>query len=311
MLEAHSLAKAFGNVRAVRDVSISVAAGRVVGLLGPNGAGKSTTIRMLVGLLWPDSGSVTLAGHDIVTHPERARAALGYLPESGAIYPEMTPESYLRYRCSLFGIKRPRAAIDRAVEICRLSDVRTRRIANLSKGFTQRTALAGALVHNPDVLILDEPTNGLDVAQLREARTVLRELAQHKTMLVSSHMLTEIERLADDVVIVAGGRVAASGTPAELRSRAGATQVLVKAQAEADVLSALLPPGLSKPIITPASDGHQSCRATLPPDHNADRLLAQIGAAALSHGIALRKLTIELPSLEDAFVGLTGQEDAA
>lgn len=311
MLEAHFLARSFGSVRAVQDVSLEVGSGRVVGLLGPNGAGKSTTIRMLVGLLRPDSGSVSLAGHDLQRDPQRARAALGYLPESGAIYPEMSADAYLRYRCSLFGIKRPQSAIDRAIETCRLAEVRRRPIGQLSKGFTQRAALAGALVHDPDVLILDEPTNGLDVAQLREARSVLRTLAQQKTMLVSSHLLNEIERLADDVVIIAGGRVAATGTPAELRSRAGASAIVLEADVEPKVLRSLIPEHLKEVTTEPAGDGFTRCRAVLPPDAEADKILSTLGTAALARRIALRRLTAELPSLEDAFVGLVNQEDAA
>ncbi len=218
------ITKSFGKVRAVRGVSLELPAGQIAGLLGPNGAGKTTTIRIITGALPADGGEVAIAGFDTRREAMSARRQVGYLPESAPMYPEMTPRGYLEYRGRLYGMDRARRrqAVGDVLERCRVGSMATRRIGALSKGYRQRVGLAAALLHDPPVLILDEPTNGLDPSQIREARSLIRELAAERTMLLCSHILPEIERTCDRVIIMAGGRVRADGTPAELTGGGGA-----------------------------------------------------------------------------------------
>lgn len=218
MICVREVHKSFGRHRAVRGISFELAPGLVCGLLGPNGAGKSTTIRMLTGFLPPDRGSVIVAGNDLAHDSLAARGQIGYLPESAPLYPEMRTIDYLRFRCQLHGVRGSarRKAIARAIDRCQLAEVVTRRIGHLSKGFRQRVGLAAAIVHDPPVIILDEPTNGLDPAQVIQMRALIRELAPNRTVLISSHILAEVERTCDRVVIIARGKVRADGTPAEL-----------------------------------------------------------------------------------------------
>ncbi|MEO0483018.1 MAG: ABC transporter ATP-binding protein [Planctomycetota bacterium] len=228
MIEARSLWKSYGSIRALRGVSFAIETGRVAGLLGPNGAGKSSTLRILTGFRPPDAGSAAVQGIDLAEHPRRARRAIGYLPESAPLYDEMSVRGFLHYRSRLFGVgfRARRAAVAQAIGKAQLDRVAHRRIGKLSKGFRQRVGLAAALVHEPPVLILDEPTNGLDPSQVRELRNLIRDLASDtgksgaRTVLISSHVLSEIERVCDDVVMLVSGQVRAVGSPADLIARA-------------------------------------------------------------------------------------------
>jgi len=224
MLRAENLFKSFGPVRAVRGVSFDLPAGCVVGMLGPNGAGKTTTIRMITGFWPPDSGRVVIDGIDMSDDTGRARSRIGYLPESAPLYPEMRVADFLLFRAKIFGVKRAdrAAAVEKAIERCWLKDVRARRIGVLSKGYRQRVGLAAAILHEPPVMILDEPTNGLDPTQIGETRKLVRELARDRTLLFSSHVLSEVERLSDRVIVIAAGQVRADGTVRELAARSGA-----------------------------------------------------------------------------------------
>lgn len=221
MIDVSNLTKSYGDHAAVRGVTFSVGKGEVVGFLGPNGAGKSTTLRVLAGFLGMTSGSVTIAGHDIVTSPLEARAAIGYMPEATPLYGEMRVEEYLRFRAELKGVSRKerRAAVDQAMEEAHVREVATTLIANLSKGFKQRVGLADALVARPPILILDEPTAGLDPNQIREVRGLIRELGARHTILLSTHILTEVESTCSRAVVIAKGRLVAEGTLDELRER--------------------------------------------------------------------------------------------
>jgi len=213
VIEACGLSKRYGDVRAVDDVSFSIGSGEVVGFLGPNGAGKTTTMRMLTGFLPPTDGTAEIAGHDIFAAPLEARRAVGYLPESPPLYPEMTVDAYLLYVARIKDVpRRTRAtAVERAAERCGLKDVRRRVIGTLSKGFRQRVGLAQAIVHDPAVLILDEPTVGLDPLQVGEIRALIAELAapgqgdaQHAVVL-STHILPEVEAICRRVILIHEG----------------------------------------------------------------------------------------------------------
>ncbi len=221
MIQVKDVSKFYGSFPAVRGVSFEAAPGQVVGLLGPNGAGKTTTIRMITGFLPPTSGRISVCGHDTISESVEARRKIGYLPESAPLYPEMRVRDYLSHRARLYGVPRQdrKAAIIRAGDRCRLLEVMQRRIGHLSKGYRQRVGLASAILHNPPVLILDEPSNGLDPAQIRETRTLIKDLSAQRTVLVSSHILPEVERTCDRVVIIARGQIRADGAPPELLAR--------------------------------------------------------------------------------------------
>jgi ABC-2 type transport system ATP-binding protein len=213
-IEARGLSKRYGDIEAVSDLSFSIGKGEVVGFLGPNGAGKTTTMRMLTGFIPPTDGSAFIAGHEIFSDPRAARRCVGYLPESPPLYPEMTVEGYLDFVSKIKDVPRAerRAAVDRAAQRCGLWDVRRRVIGDLSKGYRQRVGLAQAIVHDPPVLILDEPTVGLDPIQIREIRGLITDLvatdkgeARHAVIL-STHILNEVEAICRRIILINGGR---------------------------------------------------------------------------------------------------------
>jgi ABC-2 type transport system ATP-binding protein len=221
MIEAHDLTRRYGDFTAVSGISFSVNEGEILGMLGPNGAGKTTTIRMITGFLPPTSGQVTVDGKDLFESPREARRQVGYLPENVSLYPEMRVDEYLAYRARLEGLSRTeaRSAIPVALERCLITDVRHQIIGTLSKGYRQRVGLATAILHNPRVLVLDEPTVGLDPKQIISIRELIRELGRQHTLLLSTHILPEVELLCDRVVIIDKGHIVAEGTPQSLRER--------------------------------------------------------------------------------------------
>ncbi len=220
MIKVDNLTKRFGRHPAVTGATFAVEQGEVVGFLGPNGAGKTTTIRMLTGFLPPSSGSASIDGLDVNRHSLEARRRIGYLPESVPLYRDMRVREYLRFRGQLKGLggNSLRTRMDEVLELCGLRDVRRKMIRTLSKGFRQRVGLADALIHDPPLLILDEPTNGLDPNQIRAIRHLIKQLGQSHTILLSTHILSEVEMICDKIVIIDGGKVLASDTPANLIS---------------------------------------------------------------------------------------------
>ena len=219
MIEANGLTKYYGAFIAAQDISFRVPRGEVVAFLGPNGAGKSTTMKMLTGYLAPSAGTARIAGKDMSTDRLAGAAKLGYLPENGPLYPDMTPRSLLEFFADARGLSKARRAerVDAVVRQCELGSVIGKAIGKLSKGYRQRVGMAQVLLHEPDVLILDEPTSGLDPNQIREVRETIRRLGESKTILLSTHILQEVEALADRVILIAEGRLRFDGTPAELR----------------------------------------------------------------------------------------------
>jgi ABC-2 type transport system ATP-binding protein len=220
VIHVRNLTKYYGDYAAVRDVSFDVAKGRVVGFLGPNGAGKSTTMRVLAGYLTATSGHATIAGVDVFWRPVEVRRRIGYMPENCPLYPEMRVAEYLWYRGGIKGLHggRCRTRVEYVLQRCWLTDVRRQLIGTLSKGYRQRVGLADVLLHNPPVLILDEPTSGLDPTQIRETRGLIRELGREHTILLSTHILPEVEMTCDEVIVINRGRVAAAGPLDSLRS---------------------------------------------------------------------------------------------
>lgn len=218
MIEAAALSKFYGDFAAIRDVSFSVPRGQVAAFLGPNGAGKSTTLKILTGFLSPSSGTAKIAGMDVAKRRIDTAAHIGYLPENGPLYPEMTPLELLRFFGEARGLprKRLKERIDAVIEQCSLQAVVEKSIFKLSKGYRQRAGMAQVLLHEPDVLIMDEPTSGLDPNQIREVRDVIRELGKTKTILLSTHILQEVEAVAGHVILIHEGRIVFDGTPAEM-----------------------------------------------------------------------------------------------
>ena len=218
MIEAHNLSKQFGQFLAVRDVSFTIPKGQVVAFLGPNGAGKSTTMRLLTGFVAPTRGSARIAGIDVENNRIGVAEHLGYLPENGPLYPDMTPLSLLKF----FGAARGMSGawlsqrLDAVVAQCSLDSVAHKPIGKLSKGYRQRVSMAQALLHDPEVLILDEPTSGLDPNQIRGVRQLIRDLGQSKTILVSTHILQEVEPIAGRVLFIHDGRLVFDGKPADM-----------------------------------------------------------------------------------------------
>jgi ABC-2 type transport system ATP-binding protein len=225
MIVVNGLTKSYGSTTAVQDLSFTVQRGEIVGFLGPNGAGKSTTMRILCGYLPADAGEVEIAGFDVFRDSIKARSRIGYLPENVPLYPEMRVSEYLSYRASLKGVRSRRISekVEDALELCNLRSVTRQLIGTLSKGYRQRVGLADALVNEPDILILDEPTIGLDPNQIRDIRNLIISLATRHTILLSSHILNEIEMTCSRVMILDKGRIIATGTPTELRERSGLT----------------------------------------------------------------------------------------
>ncbi|NLZ03932.1 MAG: ATP-binding cassette domain-containing protein [Phycisphaerae bacterium] len=221
MIEAKELRRRFGPVVAVDGISFRAAKGQVVGLLGPNGAGKTTTMRMLTCYIRPDGGTASVCGHDVLKDPVGARRSLGYLAENSPAYPEMTVGGFLKFICDVRQIKgrRRKAALDRVVPMCSIESVYHQTIETLSKGYKRRVGLAQALIHDPDVLILDEPTDGLDPNQKHEVRKLIGAMAKDKCIIVSTHILEEVDAVCSRAIIVARGKILVDSTPKELKEK--------------------------------------------------------------------------------------------
>ncbi|AMV37123.1 ABC transporter ATP-binding protein [Planctomyces sp. SH-PL62] len=226
MIEAHGLCKQFGSFLAVRDVSFTIPKGQVVAFLGPNGAGKTTTMRLLTGFTAPTHGSARIAGIDVQADRIAAAEHLGYLPENGPLYTDMTPLGLLKFFGAARGMSstRLRDRLDEVVALCALEAVAHKPIGKLSKGYRQRVSMAQAILHDPEVLILDEPTSGLDPNQIKGVRALIRELGKTKTVLVSTHILQEVEPVAGRVLFIHDGKIVFDGAPAELAKRGGSLE---------------------------------------------------------------------------------------
>jgi ABC-2 type transport system ATP-binding protein len=221
MIRVENLVKAFGAKLAVNDVSFTVERGEVLGFLGPNGAGKSTTMRMITGFIPPTSGRITIGGHDMLEDPLPAKRLIGYLPENAPGYADMTVHGFLNFAAELRGLQGDarKRAVGRAVELCFLQNVLHQTIDTLSKGYKHRTGLAQSLVHDPEVLIMDEPTDGLDPNQKHEVRGLIKHMGEKKAIIFSTHILEEVEAACTRVIIIDRGRIVANGTPQELKAR--------------------------------------------------------------------------------------------
>jgi len=313
VISVSQLTKVYGQTTAVDRISFDVPAGQVVGFLGPNGAGKSTTLRMLTCYVPPTSGTATIAGLDIFHQSDQVRQKLGYLPENCPLYTEMKVEEYLDFRGRLRGLDRARRLerIEYVCDRCWLGDVRRKTIAHLSKGYRQRVGLADALLHSPPVLVLDEPTIGLDPNQIRETRKLIRELGGDHTVLLSTHILPEVEAVCDRAIVIARGRIVAQGSPDELRaSRRMAARVLVECKAPSKELEMALArvAGVRDVEVfpLPQGDAHYVTAALRAKDGYDVR--EEAARTVIQHGWPLREVRLEHATLEEFFVQVTANQ---
>ena len=309
MISVSQLTKAYGNVVAVDRISFEVEKGQIVGFLGPNGAGKSTTLRMLTCYIPPTSGGATLNGFDIFHQSEQVRQSLGYLPENTPLYTEMRVEEYLHFRGQLRGMDRNtrNERIEYVVKKCWLGDFRKRLIGRLSKGMRQRVGLADALLHNPKVLILDEPTIGLDPTQVIEHRNLLKELAGQHTILLSTHILREVEATCDRAIFIRQGKIVAQGTLEELRnSRRMQSRVLVECRGPAEQVKNTLArvAGVSKvELLNGEHRDDPYVHAAIRSQESRD-VREEVARTVIQSGWPLREIRLEKGSLEEFFVEL-------
>jgi ABC-2 type transport system ATP-binding protein len=317
VIEVEGLTKDYGTVVAVRDVTFSVGRGEVVGFLGPNGAGKSTTLRILAGFLGATSGSVRVAGFDLAEDSLRARAALGYMPEAAPLYPELRVREYLHFRARLKRLARAEraASVERAMERARLLDVSETTIGHLSKGYRQRVGLADALVADPPLLILDEPTAGLDPNQVREVRTLIKELAQDHTVLLSTHILSEVEATCQRALVIDRGRLVAQGTLSELSQGRRAQLLTVLVRDPEGRATQLLQGQAGVAAVEAVSDALDTrdsqrtrLRVTVADDAERVSTSERVVRALVLAGIDVASVTPESASLEQVFAELTRAE---
>lgn len=315
MIEVENLSKRYGATLAVQDLTFRVGRGEVVGFLGPNGAGKSTTMRMLAGYLPPSSGRATVAGFDVFHQSLQAREQIGYLPENVPLYPEMRVTEYLKYRAALKGVRgrRIRDRLADVLDLCRLQDVERKLIGTLSKGYRQRVGLADAMIHEPELLILDEPTIGLDPNQIRQVRELLTSLSRHHTIFISTHILSEVEMTCGRVIIINRGRIAAVDSPQNLRRKlhqAGSIRMEIHFPDPRSALQELERlNGAESLRAEDAGAGWQRIEIVVAEEFTGD-LRPEIFQLAAQRGWTLRELTRVAVSLEDVFTRLTHSDEA-
>jgi ABC-2 type transport system ATP-binding protein len=315
LIELRELRKSYGGVEAVRGVSFKAETGSVLGLLGPNGAGKTTIMKVLTGYHFPSSGSALVDGIDVAEDPIAVKRRVGYLPESVPLYQDLTAAEYLDFAADARSLEGParKAAIERAVAACGLSGVYRKKVEDLSKGYKQRLGLAQAILHDPPILILDEPTTGLDPNQIIEIRELIRSLGESKTVILSTHILQEVEAICSNVIILNEGRVAAQGAPSEIgEALKGEERIRLRlkpgARLELSGLSTI--PGLrSVAYFEPESEGVWAAEIAMPPAGSGAEAGELVFDWAVSKGIKLLELERRRLSLEEIFVKLTSEGD--
>ncbi len=312
MIEVQNLVKWFGPTLAVDDLTFQIPAGQIVGFLGPNGAGKSTTLRILTGYVPPTRGSASIDGFDVLHDAERARAQVGYLPESTPLYPEMRVEEYLHFRGKLYGMDRAsrRSRIDEIAARCGVTPIRRRLIGQLSRGNRQRVGIAQALLHDPKVLILDEPTAGLDPNQIGHVRELIGELRGQHTILLSSHILPEVEKMADRVMIIAGGKMMADGTVEQLQQQVAAgARLVVEVKASPEAVQRAFSQVENVAQVETSPD-HEWTHAAVTPTAGAD-VREALGQCAMTNQWLVREIRYETASLEQFFIQVTAEQQQA
>ena len=317
MINVNQLTKRYARTIAVDHISFSVEKGQIVGFLGPNGAGKTTTMRMLTCFLPPSSGTATVAGFDVLEHPLEVKKRIGYLPETPPIYPEMATAEYLQFVGKLKGLSG--AELDKRIDYvsgrCAIADIRTKLLGKLSKGYRQRVGLAQAIIHNPDVLILDEPTAGLDPKQINETRDLIKDLAGEHTIILSTHILPEVEQTCEQVIIINQGKLVATDSVRNLQARArGAESVLVEVAGRNRTLDTVVVQkkleqvgGVTRVVCKQRMDSHAVFEVE---SKKGSFVRGDVARAVVESGWDLNELRPAAMSLEEVFLQLTGTETA-
>jgi len=316
MIEIEGLVKRFGHLAAVDGISFSVGNGEVLGFLGPNGAGKSTTMRMITGFLAPSAGRISVCGFDVASAPNEAKQQIGYLPEGAPAYGEMSPRSFLKFICNVRGLRgsEAEAAFARAVERAQLGDVLDQKIETLSKGFKRRVGLAQAIIHDPLVLIMDEPTDGLDPNQKFAVRRLIKEMSRDKTIIISTHILEEVEAICTRAFIIDRGRIVADGTPRDLAARSdyfNAVTIDIAGLPDVDDASHAFNAMAGVARVDEIQGPNNVKRFTLFPEDPNHLLIEEVARLASSGNWNVRVLFSEQGRLDDVFRDLTTPDTEA
>ena len=312
MIELEQVTKYYGSFPAITDISFSVEQGEVLGFLGPNGAGKSTTMKIVTGYMPPSSGSVTVAGYDIVSESLSARRHIGYLPETVPLYTEMTVEDYLEFMGRIRGMSRKwmQERVPEAIDICRLGDYRSSLIGKLSKGFRQRVGIAQSILHDPDILIMDEPTIGIDPIQVVETRQLIKDLGGEHTLIVSTHILPEVSMICERVIIIHEGQIVAIDRPDNLASRLrGVERIELEVRGRRSAVETAIKgvDGVLEVETLPAAEENGASTYRVDARHGVD-VRAQIAAAVVRNNCDLLRLEAQGMTLEEIFLRLTTEE---
>ena len=312
MIEVEKLTKKYGDHVAVDNLSFRVERGMIYGFLGPNGAGKSTTMNMMTGYIAATSGTVKINGYDILKNPEQAKKSIGYLPELPPVYPDMTVYEYLKFVTELKKVKRSeqKAQIEDVMAQTRIEDVQNRLIKNLSKGYKQRVGLAQAIIGYPEVLILDEPTVGLDPKQIIEIRELIRELAKKHTIILSSHILSEVSAVCDHIMIISKGKLVASDTTEGLVTRLkGGRQLMMSVQGEQSELEEILQSIEQIKDYSIQPSRAEGCVSAIIRTQEQDDIRVELFHRLAAADLPIMELSLSEKSLEDVFLELTGEEE--
>lgn len=305
MIEVSHVSRNFGDFRAVNDVSFSIPTGQIVGLLGPNGAGKTTTMRMITGFLSPTSGTVKIDGIDICENPVEAKKKIGYMPESAPLYGEMIVEDYLRYIAQIYG-QNPEEKVPLLCNECGLKEVMSKNISELSRGNRQRVALAHALMNDPEILILDEPTSGLDPNQVEDVRAIIREIGKTRTVIVSTHILSEVETICSRAIIISGGKLVADSSIENLKNSIGSTTSVfvgfggIDGKTAVEIAKEIS--GVSNVSVNPKEDGLSELVISIKGE---DEIRPQLVKKLVEKGCDIYEMAIQKNTLEDVFHTLT------
>lgn len=305
MINVDGLIKRFGARTAVDGVSFEAEQGTVLGFLGPNGAGKTTTIRMIAGFLMPDAGRIDVAGIDVTVNPVAAQKRIGYMPETTPLYEDMPVAGFLKFLAEVRGLKgaERNRRVDEILERCSLAPVRNQTIGTLSKGYRQRTCFAQTLLHDPDILLLDEPTEGLDPNQKQVVRDMIRNMAADKVIMLSTHVLEEVEAICTRAIIVSNGKVVADGTPAELKKQSRCYNAVTLTAEGAEIFATLQ----KIPAVERVESIAAGCFTAFP--KNGESIAPEILAAAQANGWKLAGIKVDAGRLDDVFRQLTVTED--
>ncbi len=311
VIQVKNLSKHFGPVHAVKDISFSVGRGEVLGFLGPNGAGKSTTMKVITGFLAPSRGKISVCGHDVLEEPIKAKENIGYLPEGAPAYGEMTPRGFLGFIADIRALERDKREqrVSHVVDMIHLESVLDRPIETLSKGFKRRVGIAQAILHDPQVLIMDEPTDGLDPNQKHEVRTLIKEMAKNKAIIISTHILEEVDAVCNRAIIISDGRIVFSGTPLELTAKSRLHNAVTlsmpsqHAQSAQERIKAL--PSVAALEQQPSSD---SLVRLLVIPRNGSSIVNEIGKLVQAHRWEVDELHAETGRLDEVFRSITTGE---